>query len=144
MSSSSQVLSTKKLYRWLVPLLFIGTILLGVVFLQFTESYLQELKPSSLEPPSEALGRFSILVVFIAMAAGFPAIGIGTYMLYHGTQIQATQKYASSQSQVRDDFSRRKDARSSLKGQALMVSGGVVIIGGLSLPIVAWWLVENL
>ncbi|WP_447968450.1 hypothetical protein [Nitrospira sp. M1] len=144
MSSSSQVSSIKKPYHWLVPLLFIGMLLLGVVFLQLTESYLQDSKPSSQESPPEVFGRSTILVVFIAMAAGFPAIGIGTYLLYNGTQIQATQKYALSKAQMRDDFPSRKDSRSSLKGQALMISGGIIIMSGLSLPILAWWLAENL
>ncbi len=119
-------------------------LLLGVVFLQLTESYLQDSKPSSQESPPEVFGRSTILVVFIAMAAGFPAIGIGTYLLYNGTQIQATQKYALSKAQMRDDFPSRKDSRSSLKGQALMISGGIIIMSGLSLPILAWWLAENL
>jgi len=125
--------------------MFVGMILLGLVFLQLTESYVQELKSVSPQvSPQEAFNKSTFLFVFIAMAAGFPAIGMGTYLLYHGNQIRVTPKIPSSGTRTIVDMPVTKDLSAMVRGQALMVCGGLVIMSGLGFPILAWWLAENL
>ncbi|GJL63623.1 MAG: hypothetical protein NPIRA04_22770 [Nitrospirales bacterium] len=144
MSRASQFTLVNSKYRWIVLFILAGMILLGLVFLQFTESYIQELKSVSQEAPQEAFATSTFLLVGIAMVAGFPAIGIGTYLLYQGNQIRVAQSFRTPGSRVMVDPPIAKRSSARMRGEALMVCGGLVIMSGLGLPILAWWLAENL
>jgi len=144
MSRARQFTLVNSKYRWLVLFIFVGMIILGVVFLQFTESYIQELKSVSQEAQQEPFDTSTFLFVFIAMAAGFPAIGIGTYLLYQGNQFRVAPPFPSLGSRVMVDTPIMKSSSVRMRGHALMVGGSLVILSGLGLPILAWWLAENL
>ena len=143
MSSSPKILSASKKYRWLVLLIFLGMILLGLVFMQLTESYIQELKQLSQDSPRQAMNKSAFLLVFIAMAAGFPAVGIGAYFIYQGNQIRVTRQFPSPGTRVIVDTPIIEGSPAILRGHLLMVGGGLVIVSGLALPIIAWWVTEN-
>ncbi|GJL51351.1 MAG: hypothetical protein NPIRA01_25780 [Nitrospirales bacterium] len=140
-SQSSQVTTT---YRWIVFGIVVGLIFLGPLLLQFTDSSIQELKSVSQEAPQEPFDTSTFLLVFIAMAAGFPAIGIGTYLLYQGNQFRVAPPFPSLGSRVMVDTPIMKSSSARMRGHALMVGGSLVILSGLGLPILAWWLAENL
>ncbi len=143
MLSLPKIHPANKKYRLVVLLLFFGMVVLGVVFIQLTESYIQELKQLSQESPQQAINKSAFLLVFIAMMAGFPAIGIGTHLLYHGNQIRLSQQFPSPGSRVIVDTPIVEGPRAVLRGQLLMCGGGLVIISGLVLPIVAWLMTQN-
>ncbi len=143
MSASQKNFLSSSKYRWLILIMLAAMLILGWVFLQFTESYIQGLKELSQESPEQALNKSLFLLVFIAMAAGFPAVGIGAYFLYQGNQIRVAQKFPTTGSRVTIDTPIIEGPRAILRGQLLMAGGGLVIISGLALPLVAWWISEN-
>ena len=142
-STSPKILKANKKYRWLIILLFIAMVLLGLIFLQLTESYIQELRELSQESPEQAINKTAFLLLFISMMAGFPVVGMGTYLIYHGNQIRVSRQFPSPGTRVIVDTPIIEGSRATLRGNLLMVFGGLVVISGLALPIVAWWLTES-
>ena len=78
------------------------------------------------------------------MAAGFPSIGMGTYLLYLGNQIRVTEQFSSPRSRIVVDSPIKKGFSARVRAQVLMVCGSLVIMSGLGLPLLAWWFAENL
>ncbi|GJL67038.1 MAG: hypothetical protein NPIRA05_20090 [Nitrospirales bacterium] len=144
MSASSQSSQATTTYRWIIFGIVVGLVFLGALLLQFTDSSIQALKSVSQEFSQETFDTSTFLFVFIAMAAGFPAVGIGTYLLYQGNQIRVTPPLLPPECRMVVDTSVMKRFRDRVRGQALMVCGSLVILSGLGLPILAWWLAENL
>lgn len=142
--SDQKVMTASKKYRWLIIILFFAMLLLGVVFLQLTESYIEDLRELSQKSPDQAMDKTAFLLVFISMMAGFPAVGMGTYLIYNGNQIRTSRQFPSPGTRVSVDTPIVEGPRAVLRGRLLMVCGGLIVISGLALPIVAWWLTENL
>ena len=142
--SPQKVMTASKKYRWLIIILFFVMLLLGLVFLQLTESYIEELRELSQRSPEQAMNKTAFLLVFISMMAGFPAIGMGTYLIYNGNQIRITRQFPSPGTRVIVDTPVLEGSRASLRGQLLMICGGLIVVSGLALPVVAWWLTESL
>jgi len=114
----------QKRYRFLIVILLVGLLVLGIGFIFFTNSFLQAIKTSAQQSPEQAPINRDLLLLGITMLAGLPAIGIGTYLAYLGNPIGITSP--------------------RMKGPLLMVSGGLIIICSLVLPLVVWWMSQNL
>ncbi|UCE62619.1 MAG: hypothetical protein JSU59_06935 [Nitrospirota bacterium] len=115
---------SQKRYRSLIVILSVGLLVLGIGFIFFTHSFLQSIKPSPQQAPDQARLNKDLLLLGITMVAGLPAIGIGTYLAYLGNQIRITSP--------------------RMKGPLLMVSGGLIIVCSLVLPLVVWWMSQTL
>ncbi|MDX1410844.1 MAG: hypothetical protein R3351_01685 [Nitrospirales bacterium] len=112
-----------KRYRFLVVMLLVGLLVLGIGFIFFTHSFLQSIKPSPQLGPDQARLNKDLLLLGITMVAGLPAIGIGTYLAYLGNQIRITSP--------------------KMKGPLLMVTGALIIVCSLVLPLVVWWMSQE-
>ena len=142
--SATKIMRSSKKYRWLIIVIFFAMLLLGLIFLQLTELYIEDLRELSQKSPEQAMNKSFFLLVFISMMAGFPAVGMGTYLIYQGNQIRITRQFPSPGTRVIIDTPIIEGPRAIMRGNLLMVGGGLVVISGLALPIVAWWLTENL
>ncbi len=143
MSSSPKILRASTKYRWLIMVIFLAMVLLGWLFLQMTQTYIQDLKQLSQHAPEQALNKSSFLLVFISMMAGFPAVGIGTYFLYQGNQIRRARQYPSPGTRVLKDTPVLEGTPAIMRGQLIMGLGGFVVVSGLGLPLVALWLMDS-
>ena len=143
MPSSPKILAANSRYRWIVLVILFLMVLLGLLFLQLTETYIEELKRLSQDAPQQALDKSAFLFVFVSMAAGVPAIGIGAYFLYQGYRIRVTQQCPLPDSRVIVDTPIIEGPRAIMRGHILMICGGFIIISGLALPIIAWRLTET-
>ena len=143
-SPTPTILSANNKYRWLVFLILGAMLLVGWVFMQLTDSYIGELQQLSQKSPEQAMSKSAFLFVFIAMAAGFPAVGIGAYFIYQGNQIRIAQQIPLPGARVMMDTPIIEGPRATLRGQLLIAGGGLVVIVGLLLPLLAWWVTETL
>jgi hypothetical protein len=114
----------KKIYRSLIVILLVGLLVLGIGFIFFTNFFLQSIKSSPQQTPEQARLNKDLLLLGITMVAGLPAIGIGTYLMWLGNQKRITSP--------------------KMKGPLLMVSGGLIIVCSLVLPLVVWWMSQTL
>ncbi|MCA9471682.1 MAG: hypothetical protein MRJ96_12290 [Nitrospirales bacterium] len=143
MPSFSKSVSAKPWFGWLVFLILLGMILLGWIFLQLTETYLGELKGLSPDVPQPSFDTSAYLLILISMAAGFPAVGIGTYFLYRGHRMRVTQQRSVSKNLAIEHAPVIGSTRAITRGLVLMISGGLIIISGLAMPLIVWRLAET-
>ena len=116
-------ISIPKKYRFLIVMLLVGLLVLGIGCIFFTHFFLQSIQSSPQLAADQARLNKDLLLLGITMMAGLPAIGIGTYLAYHGHQIWTTS--------------------STMKGPLLMVSGALIIVCSLILPLVVWWMSQD-
>ena len=116
-------INLNKKFRILLVTMLVGLVVLGVALILFTNSFLQAIKPSAQPSLERTPINTDLLLLGITMLAGLPAIGIGTYLAYSGNQIRITSP--------------------RMKGPLLMVSGGLIIVCGLVLPLVVWWMSQT-
>ncbi len=143
-SSSQPIGSASRTYGWLFVLVVLAMLALGWAFMEFSNSYIHELKQLSQSPPEQAFNASTFFLVVLAMVAGFPAVGIGTYVTYQGNQIRQAQQIPLPVSRVREGTQMMKGPRALLRGRLLILCGGLLILSGLVLPLIAWWASENL
>jgi hypothetical protein len=108
-----------------------------------THSFLQGIKPSATQSPEQAALNTDLLLLGITMFAGLPAIGIGTYLAYSGNQIRMTSPMPQTETGRVADDQIIKGTPAKMKGTLLMVSGGLIIVCALVLPIMVWWISQS-
>lgn len=143
LSPTPTILSANNKYRWLVFLIFGTMLLVGWVFMQFTELYIDDLEMLSQKSPEEAVNKSALLLVFISMGAGFPAVGIGAYFTYQGNLIRIAQQFPLPGVRVIVDTPIIVGSSATLRGYLLMAGGAMLVIVGLILPLIAWWFIES-
>ena len=84
-----------------------------------------------------------LLLLGITMLAGLPAVGMGTYIAYLGNRIRVTGQIPPPGTRVIVDTHVIKGTPAKVRGAICMVLGGLVIVCGLGLPIVAWRLIQT-
>ena len=114
---------TPRRTRILIAILFLSLLVIGTGLILLTHSFLDAIKPSPQQTLNQVRLNKNLLLLGMAMIAGLPAIGIGTYLAYFGSQIRTTS--------------------SSMKGPLLMVAGILIIVISLALPIVLWRMTQN-
>ena len=77
-----------------------------------------------------------MLVVFVAMLAGLPVIGVGAYLVCVGKTIQMDRKGAIQPPR----FLRSRIERFSAAtlGKSVIVLGGIMVLVGLAMPVWVW------
>jgi hypothetical protein len=124
-------------------IMLVGLVVLGVGLFLLTNSFLQAIKPSAQQSPEQAPIDTGLLLLGITMLAGLPAIGIGTYLAYSGNQIRITSPIPQTETGRVVDPQIIKRTSPRIKGPLLIVSGGLIIVCALVLPLVVWWMTQT-
>ncbi len=138
------MLFSRNPYRWLVFLIVGALLVMSWAFMQFVDTPIQEQPVLGQESLEEGTTGTTFLLVFCAMAAGFPAVGMGTYLMYQGTQIRLTKPVPLPDSPEMLGTAGMEGSRAGTRGNLFIAGGGFVLISGLALPLIAWWISEHL
>lgn len=112
--------------------------LFGGALVYFTLEYLSSVTQENAAPTPETIQQIGLLFLVITMMAGFPAVGMGAYVMYIGTRIRATGQWPPAGMGFRSKTPVVLGARTNLVGYGTMGLGGILVIVGLMLPLLGW------
>ena len=126
-------------YRMVMVIVCVSFLLFGVAFFLLTNAFLQTLNTpiqtnSDLSPMKEDL-----LVLGISMIAGLPAVGIGAYVAFQGSQLRGRALKQPLSRGENLDPKPTGVTSNKIRGILLMVLGGLITFSGFILPLVVWW-----
>ena len=121
----------------LLAMLFILA-LFGGALVYFTMEYLSSVTHENSAPTPETVQQIGLLFLVITMMAGFPAVGMGAYVMYIGSRIRATGQWPPAGMGFRSTAPVLLGSRTNLVGFGAMGLGGILLIGGLMLPLLGW------
>jgi len=124
--------------RPVLLVMLVTLIIFGGALVYFTMEYLSQVtKPDlpSIETMSHQIGMWLLVVT---MLAGMPAVGMGAYVMYLGSRICATQQWPPAGMGFRAEAPVMLGDRATLVGGGVMVLGFVLVVCGLTLPVVGW------
>ena len=120
-------------------LIMVGSLIVfGGAFLYFTMQFLSQVTESNGQPIHATVETISLLVLVVTMLAGIPAVGMGAYVMYIGSRIRATRQWPPAGLGFRSNNPVLLEERATLIGVIVMGLGLVLVISGLSLPLVGW------
>lgn len=131
-----------KKFHLIIIALIVGALGLGLLLIQLTMSLVEQFQVQPVQSPEGVLLKKGILFLFMAMAAGIPAVGMGAYLMYEGNRIRDAEHIPLSGSRVIRDTPVLKGQPAKSRGIVFMVLGALVLGVGLVLPIVVWWVIR--
>jgi hypothetical protein len=117
----------------------LGTLaLFGGVLIYFTMEYLSLATQGDAPPTPETIHQIGFLFLVVTMMAGFPAVGMGAYVMFIGSRIRATGQWPPAGLGFRSKTPVMLGVRTNLVGVSTMGLGGILAIVGLILPLLGW------
>ena len=130
---------TTLLVSMLVTLAFFGGALI-----YFTMEYLSSMTQGDAPPTSETIQQIGLIFLVVTMMAGFPAVGMGAYVMYIGSRIRATGEWPPAGMGFQSKSSILLGSRTNLVCFITMGLGGILVLAGLFLPLLGWRLMNML
>ena len=131
-------------YRRVIITLLVGFLIVGGILIQFTQSYIDQLEKIAEGSPEEALMQATFLVIPLSVVGGIPLVGMGAYFLCFGNQAKTTRRFKSPGTGRVRDTDVIGGQSTQTRGIFIMVLGGLVIVCGLSLPLIFIWLMKSI
>ena len=126
-------------------LMMLGTLaLFGGALIYFTMEYLSSVTQGDAPPTPEAIHQIGLMFLVVTMMAGFPAVGMGAYVMYIGSRIRATGQWPPTGMGFQSTSPVVLGARTNLVGLSTMGLGGILVLAGLFLPLLGWRLMNML
>lgn len=116
----------------------------GGALIYFTMEYLSSVTGSNAPPTPEAIHQIGFMLLVVTMMAGFPAVGMGAYVMYIGSRIRATGQWPPAGMGFQSKEPVMLGARTNLVGFSTMGLGGILVMTGLFLPLLGWRLMNML
>ncbi len=116
----------------------------GGALIYFTMEYLSSMPQANAPQASETVYQVGLMLLVVAIMAGFPAVGMGAYVMYIGSRIRATGQWPPAGMGFRTQTPIALGARTDLMGWTAMGLGGMLAAVGLLLPLWGWYLVTVL
>ena len=82
--------------------------------------------------------NINLVILVATMLAGMPAVGMGAYVMYIGSRIQATGQWPPAGLGFRAKNPVLLHSRAIWVGSVVMGLGFVLVIVGLGLPLLGW------
>lgn len=128
----------KSSHRPVLLVMLVTLIIFGGALIYFTMEYLSQVTKPDL-PSVDAMGhQIGMWLPVVTMLAGMPAVGMGAYVVYIGSRIRVTQQWPPAGMGFRAETPVRLGNRATLVGVCVMGFGCVLVVCGLTLPILAW------
>ncbi len=112
--------------------------LFGGALIYFTMEYLSAVTQGDVSPTPATIDQIGLIFLIVTMMAGFPAVGMGAYVMYIGSRIKATRQWPPAGMGFQSQSPLMLGARSNLVGFSTMGLGGILAITGLLLPLLGW------
>lgn len=116
----------------------------GGALLYFTMEYLSLIPQGEASQSSETIYQVGLMLLVVAIMAGFPVVGMGAYVMYIGSRIRATGQWPPAGMGFRAQAPIVLGSRTDLMGWTAIGLGGILAAVGLLLPLWGWYLVTTL
>jgi hypothetical protein len=118
--------------------MLVTLIIFGGALVYFTMEYLSQVTKPEI-PSIDAMGhQIGMWLLVVTMLAGMPAVGMGAYVMYIGSRICVTQQWPPSGMGFLAKRPVMLGGRARLVGSVVMGFGFVLVVCGLTMPVVAW------
>jgi len=118
--------------------------LFGGALIYFTMEFLSSVTQSEAPPTPEIIHQVGLMILVVTMMAGFPAVGMGAYVMYIGSRIRATGQWPPVGMGFQSKTPVELGTRANLVGLGTMGLGGILVLAGLFLPLLGWRLMNML
>ena len=133
--------SSKKI---LLTILVVMLTLFGGALIYFTMEYLSSVTPSNAPPTSKTIHQVGLMVLVVTMMAGFPAVGMGAYVMYIGSRVRATGQWPPPGMGFQFKAPVTLGARANIVAFSTIGLGGILVMTGLLFPLLGWRLMNVL
>ncbi len=127
-------------------ILMVGMLLILVLFggamIYFTMEYLSAVAQDDAPPTPVTFQQIDLIFFGVTIMAGFPAVGMGAYVMYIGSRIRATGQWPPAGMGFQSKVPVELGVRTNLIGLGTMGLGGILTIVGLSLPLLGWRIMD--
>ena len=125
-------------------LLLVSLTIFGGALIYFTMEYLSSVTQGDAPPTSETIHQIGFMFLVVTMMAGFPAVGMGAYVMYIGSRIRTTGQWPPAGMGFQSKAPVMLGARSNLVAFSAMGLGGILVMTGLFLPLLGWRMMNML
>ena len=116
----------------------------GGALIYFTMEYLSSVTRGDAPLTPETIHQIGFMLLVVTMMAGFPAVGMGAYVMYIGSRIRATGQWPPAGMGFQSRAPVMLGARANLVAFSTMALGGILVLTGLCLPLLGWRLMNML
>jgi hypothetical protein len=123
------------------PFLLMMLVTLGVfggALVYFTMEYLSQVTKPDITLAESTGHQLRLLLVVVTMLAGMPAVGMGAYVMYLGSRIRLTQQWPPAGMGFGAEAPVILGDRATLVGWGVTGLGFVLVVCGVTLPVVGW------
>ena len=130
--------------KTLVLMMLVTLTIFGGALIYFTMEYLASVTGSNAPLTPETIHQIGFMLLVVTMMAGFPAVGMGAYVMYIGSRIRATGQWPPAGMGFQSKAPVMLGARANLVAFSTMGLGGILVMTGLFLPLLGWRLMNML
>jgi hypothetical protein len=134
----------KSSQKTLLLMMLVTLTIFGGALVYFTMEYLSSVTGSNAPPTPETIHQIGLMFLVVTMMAGFPAVGMGAYVMYVGSRIRVTGQWPPAGMGFQSKAPVMLGARTNLVAFSTMGLGGVLLMTGLFLPLLGWRLMNML
>ncbi len=134
----------KSSQKTLLLMLLVTLTIFGGALIYFTMEYLSSVTRGDAPRTSETIHQIGFMFLVVTMMAGFPAVGMGAYVMYLGSRIRATGQWPPAGMGFQSKSPIILGARANLIAFSTMGLGGMLAMTGLFLPLLGWRLMTML
>ncbi len=134
----------KSSQKTLLLMLLVTLTIFGGALIYFTMEYLSPVTRGDAPRTSETIHQIGFMFLVVTMMAGFPAVGMGAYVMYLGSRIRATGQWPPAGMGFQSKSPIILGARANLIAFSTMGLGGMLAMTGLFLPLLGWRLMTML
>ncbi|HBP86687.1 MAG TPA: hypothetical protein PKK23_18760 [Nitrospirales bacterium] len=128
----------KSFNRPVLLVMLLTLFVFGGALVYFTMEYLSQVTKADIPSINTMEHQIGMWLLVVSMLAGMPAVGMGAYVMYIGSRIRVTRQWPPAGMGFRVDTPVMLEDRSGLVGSGVMGLGFVLVVCGLTLPVVAW------
>lgn len=130
--------------KTLIVMMLVILTIFGGALIYFTMEYLASVTGSNAPLTPETIHQIGFMLLVVTMMAGFPAVGMGAYVMYIGSRIRATGQWPPAGMGFQSRAPVMLGARANLVAFSTMALGGILVLTGLCLPLLGWRLMNML
>ena len=134
----------KSSQKTLLLMMLVTLTFFGGALVYFTMEYLSSVTRGDAPPTPETIHQIGFMFLVVTMMAGFPAVGMGAYVMYIGSRIRVTGQWPPAGMGFQSKSPVMLGARANLVAFGTMGLGGILVMTGLFLPLLGWRLMNML
>lgn len=119
-------------------MMLVTLVVFGGALVYFTMEYLSQVTKPDITLAESTGHQLRMLLVVVTMLAGMPAVGMGAYVMYLGSRIRLTQQWPPAGMGFGAETPVILGDRATLVGWGVTGLGFVLVVCGLTLPVVGW------